>query len=584
MTTVRIRLLGRPSIEVDGQVRPLAGRKPWVLLAILLLDGAGTSRRLLVERGWADADDPFGAFRWSLVQVRRAIAPVALVERDGRLLIADRRRVDVDIDDLLAGRCDATATWIDLGADLLEGIDFAAAPDLDRWLTLQRSRVRSAAVEALLWSATVLASDRPAPARALAERALSIDPFSDPAHRLIVDCQLRLGDRGGAAAYADHISRLYRTELGIDPPEMLVRLPGRAEDPTDPDLVVDTRPLGAIEARTLIELARARLDAGDHGSALDLGRRALAEATETGDPGLEARASVELGTALAHTICGKDREADILLSQALRLALALDDRSLAAEVEREIGYLHFLEADYGAAEAALERAIALAREAGDDLQRGRALAILGACRSDRADFDAAEPTLRAAIETMAVAGDERWPAYALTFLARLQTRTGRPGLGKASAEEAVAAARATGWLSLLPWPLAVLGESQFELGKVRAASTTFGEAYALAREIDDPCWLGISLRGMALVAHSDGDEPRAKSLLREGIRCLRGQPGAYAWAEAVLLTDLVDLEGGSDAGHLEEAERIVTRGPMPDLAARLATVVRPQTRGQTVAL
>ncbi len=583
MAKVRVRLLGRPSLEVDGQTRHLPGRKPWALLAILLLDPAGTSRRDLIARGWPEADDPFGALRWSLVQVRRAIAPLEVVQRDGRLVIADRGPAEVDAEVVLAGRCDATDTWVDLGPELLEGFDFADAPDLDRWLTLQRSRVRSAAVEALLWAATALATDQPARACTFAERALSIDPFVDPAHRLIVECQIRLGDRSGAAAYADQVTRLYRKELGTDPPEMLVRLPRVPVDEVEPDRAVDARPSGTIEARTLIELARARLDAGDYGSALDLGRRAASGAAETGDPWLEARAAVDLGTALAHSICGKDREADILLNQALRLAFALDDPSLAAEVEREIGYLHFLEADYGAAEAGLERAIALAVDAGDDLQRGRALAILGACRSDRADFVAAEPTLRSAIEVMAFAADERWPAYALTFLARLETRTGRPELGMASAAAAATAARTTGWLSLLPWPLAVLGESQFQLGQVRAASSTFGEAYALAREIDDPCWLGISLRGMALVARSDGDVRRASDLLGEGVRCLRSQPGAYAWAEALLLTDLVDLENGADPEHLEAAERIVTRGPMPDLAARLAVVRGPQTRRQTVA-
>ncbi len=127
----------------------------------------------------------------------------------------------------------------------------------------------------------------------------------------------------------------------------------------------------------------------------------------------------------------------------------------------------------------------------------------------------------------------------------------------------------------------MLGESLLETGQTRAASSTFDEAYALAREIGDPCWLTVSLRGMALVAQRDGDPTRAAGLLEEGLRRYREQPESYSWAEAIVLTDLVGLQLGGDERHLDDATRIVTRGPMPDLAARLATATAPQTRRQT---
>ena len=171
------------------------------------------------------------------------------------------------------------------------------------------------------------------------------------------------------------------------------------------------------------------------------------------------------------------------------------------------------------------------------------MTILGACQSDRADFAAAETTLRSAIEELAAAGDARWPAYALSFQARL--------------------------------------ESQLETGETRAASRTFDEAYALAREIDDPCWLAVSLRGMALVAQREGDPTRALGLLEDGLRRAREQPDSYVWAEAIILTDLVSLQRGGDRRHVDDATRIVTRGPMPDLAARLAAATATQTPGQT---
>jgi DNA-binding SARP family transcriptional activator len=582
--TIRIQVLGHPLIEVDGKRRRLAGRKPWALLAFLLLESTPPSRRELAERLWPEADDPLRAVRWALLQVRRAIAPALVEEIDGRLRIAQRASFYVDADALVSGRADAADVDSLVGGELLEGFVFDAAPDLDRWLTLQRSRLRSASAETLLWGATVLATNDPGRAGALAERAATLDPFDDAIHELIVDCHVRQGDRRGARAYVEHVARLYRSELGMDVPSTIARPLERGVDPrslsASKPSVGPSLP-GAIEARVLLELARVRLEAGDYGSAVQLGRRAAAEAAETGDQRLEARATVDLGTTLAHTISGRDREAHVLLRTALQLALALDDRKLAAEVEREIGYLHFLGADYGAAEAALGRAIAMATEIGDRIEIGRALTILGACQSDRADFVVAEMTLRSALGELTAAGDERWPAYTLSFLARLETRTGRAGLGLASATAAVANARSSGWLSLLPWPLAMLGESLLETGDIRAASVTFGEAYALAREIEDPCWLAVSLRGTALVAQRDGDPKRAIDLLEEGLRCARVEPGSYVWAEAAILTDLIVLQRGGDGRDLLAATRIVTRGPMPDLAARLAALTASQTPDQT---
>jgi DNA-binding SARP family transcriptional activator len=582
--TIRIQLLGRPLIEVDGERRRLAGRKPWALLAFLLLESTGPSRRELADRAWPEADDPLAAVRWALLQVRRAIAPALVQEVDGRFTISDRATFEVDVDALVSGRADPTNVDVLVGGELLEGFAFDEAPDLDRWLTLQRSRLRSASAETLLWAATVLAPTEPGRAGVLAERAATLDPFDDAVHELIVDCHVRQGDRRGASAYVERVAHLYRTELGIDAPSTIARpleraagSRGRSGSGSLPGPAL----AGAVEARVLLDLARVRLEAGDYGSAVGLGRRAAADAAESGDLALEARATVELGTTLAHTIRGHDREAQVLLRSALQLARALGDRKLAAEVERETGYLHFLAADYGAAEAALGRAIVLGTEIGDRIEIGRALTILGACQSDRADFAAAETTLRSAIEELAAAGDARWPAYALSFQARLEIRTGRADLGVTSASAAVANARSSGWQSLLPWPLAILGESQLETGQTRSASRTFDEAYALAREIDDPCWLAVSLRGMALVAQRDGDPTRAIGLLEDGLRCAREQPDSYVWAEAAILTDLVSLQRGGDRRHVDDATRIVTRGPMPDLAARLAAATVTQTPGQT---
>ncbi len=71
---VDIRLLGPPQIVVEGEPRRLKGRKSWGLLAHVLLEPR-TTRRELVDRLFADAEDPMATLRWHLLQVRRAVEP-----------------------------------------------------------------------------------------------------------------------------------------------------------------------------------------------------------------------------------------------------------------------------------------------------------------------------------------------------------------------------------------------------------------------------------------------------------------------------------------------------------------------------
>ena len=79
-----LQLLGQPAITRDGLPVSLSGRKPWGLLAFLLLEPHPT-RREVASRLVPEANDPLAALRWLLHQVRRAIEPEGtIVELDGR--------------------------------------------------------------------------------------------------------------------------------------------------------------------------------------------------------------------------------------------------------------------------------------------------------------------------------------------------------------------------------------------------------------------------------------------------------------------------------------------------------------------
>src|SRR4051812_39322873 len=78
-----VRLLGPPVILQDGRAAPAPrGHKAWALLAYLLLTERSATRRQLAELLFADANDPLGALRWNLAQLRRALGGSMVLEGD----------------------------------------------------------------------------------------------------------------------------------------------------------------------------------------------------------------------------------------------------------------------------------------------------------------------------------------------------------------------------------------------------------------------------------------------------------------------------------------------------------------------
>ena len=79
-----IRLLGPPAIEHGGGPgRPPRGRKTWALAGLLCCWPSGRRAASgLAELLFADADDPLGALRWTLAELRRALGAADLVTGD----------------------------------------------------------------------------------------------------------------------------------------------------------------------------------------------------------------------------------------------------------------------------------------------------------------------------------------------------------------------------------------------------------------------------------------------------------------------------------------------------------------------
>lgn len=573
MTALRVRLLGPPNFSGPDGPRALPGRKSWAILAYLVLEPRAPSRRDIAELLFGDADDPLAALRWQLVRIRRALRPEAeLVEREGGLRIVPPDALVVDLHELLDGDLSSGAL-ASIGGELLEGLLLEDVEPFASWLAMSRARLRATLGDALRRSAAILSATRPDEALSQAERAVRLEPFDDRAHELVIRLLVERGDVDGARNYAALVERRYRAELGIEPGAWLRRpIEERDRRRSAPNPLIDHR----VAARAGLDSARALFEAGDYEVALARGRRAADDASLSREPVLEATSLVLLAAILAHSLRGRDAEAAGLLDRALGLATAAGDSALAAEVERERAYVGLIDGEYGAAEAAARRSIALARSVGQPSIEAVSQVWLGASQLDRGDPDA-EETLFTALQTLAHAGDHRWPGYTEAWICRSRTEAGDAAAGVVHGQAAVAMTREAGWIAVLPWSMITLGDALRADGAVEAAAATYADGLALGEEIGDPCWEALSLRGFASLALREGRRDEAIALLRDAFERTHRYADVYKWAEAAIATDLVELEGGRDPELVRAATRLVLKGPMAPLAARLRAVIGPLT-------
>lgn len=564
-------MLGRPALERDGEPVRLQGHKTWALLALLVLEGGPVARRDLVARLSSEADDPLAATRWTLSQVRRALAPDARIveESAGLTLEGD---VHVDARDLLNGVWDDATIDGATRGDLLDGVDATASPELERWLSIQRARVATARVDAIRARAAALVRTDPLRALVLAERALRSAPYDEALHEVIVECHLARGDRERAATYVAATEQLYRGDLGLAAPARLraaIERPS-AMVPQHPEVRPD------VEARALMDIATSRLAAGAWSEARDITVRAISAAAANGDRHGEVRGIISFLNVRTCQLGGGRHEWDPMLQRATMLANEVGDPKLLCDIEIERGRLSAIDGRFGTAGASLRRALAMAVEHADAPRVASACRLLGTAETEWGDHAAAEEHLRRAQEHQMLRD------AATAYLARLFVRMGR--LDDADRIAGMSIARLDeGEIVWAPLGVIVAGEVRLARGDLAGAEERFARALVIAKETGDVDWTVLALRGLAHVDRIDGRPERALTTLRSALEIPNAHPGCRRWCEAVVLTDLVDWEEASDPAHLRRGLELATAGPMPDLAARLLPYQRSHTPAHTLA-
>lgn len=560
-----INLLGRPSVLRDAEeVAPPRGRKAWALLAYLLLAGAPPGRSRLAGLLFADADDPLAALRWNLVELRRLLGPEAAV---GGEPVTLELPPDAGIDLRLL----TSGTWVEaaqvpgLGRELLEGVEIVGSAAFETWLLAERRRFAGLSAAVLREAATArLATGDVAAAIGLATRLVAIDEYDEEAHALLIRAYSAAGDMTGARRHLAAAVELFRRELGVEPSTALTRA-------AEPAAVAPTAaPVrGAAAARALLEAGEAAIGAGAVEPGLESLRRAVAEARDAGDPYLECRALLALGSAYVHAVRARDGEGATALHAALALAERAGDRDLAAIAHRELGYIELLRGRYDRAGGWLDRAIAIAEPGAE---RAWSLAIAGAALTDQGRMGQGLELLGEAVQAAETAAATRPLAFALSFAGRAHLLRGEHGPAREALDRSIGHARSAAWVSFLPWPGALLAHVELAEGRVVEAAQAFESAFAMGCQLGDPCWEGMAARGIGLCRIADGDVEGGIGWLDDArTRCVR-LPDAYLWIQAYCLDALCEAgvrhRPQQAARWVADLEALAARTGMRELLVR----------------
>jgi DNA-binding SARP family transcriptional activator len=551
--SLAIRLLGKPQIERDGvPVQPPRGRKTWALLAYLVLCERPPPRSRVASLLFSEADDPLGALRWSLADLRRTLGAADAVAGDP-LELRLPPGVPVDVVALTAPGDDVA--FLRPEGELLEGMAFPSSPVFESWLGVMRRHVDGAARALAHDEALVrLAAGDAAGATELAAHLVADDPLDQAGQELLIRCLARAGRRQAAERQLAECEVLFRRALGVAPgPEL--RSAASEADRSAAGAVGDRdAALGQLDA------GAAALDAGAVEPGVQILREACAEAAASGDASLEARGLAALGSALVHALRGRDEEGAVRLHEALRLAEACGERATAAAACRELGYIDVQAGRGASAGRWLTRATELAE--GNE-ERCAVLGVRGMALSDRAHYGAALDLLNRSVARAERCGRRRQAAWSLSLIGRVHMLRGELSLALPRLDESLALVAAERWTAFRPWPEALRAEASLLMGRPDQAAERLDHAFRLACRLGDPCWEAMGARLMGLLAAGAGDAAEAREQFADALTRATRVSDVYQWVHAHVLDSSAGLAVATGA---HDAAQIVDR--LAELAER----------------
>lgn len=561
--TLRIHLLGTVSIDVDGTATTtVGGRKPWAVLAYLLLMKRPPSRSHLAELLFSQADDPLRALRWSLNRLRGALGRGATLGGNPvRLALPPGTLVDTDV--VQAGTWVEAAELPSLAGSLLEGMDFPDSPAFEAWLTNERRHLQLATA-GLLRDATLarLGAGDATAAVDLAARLVGLDPLDVDGQALLVRSYVLSGDPASARRQVADCESLLAAELGIEPgPELYAALEAT------PGLSTAAPVHGDAAVRALIQAGRAAIDAGAVDAGVDCLRRAAVGASDTRDELLRSDTLLAVGSALVHAGRGLHHEGAVALHEVLRIADARGDGDLGASACADLAWVELVIGQYVRIEHWLGRAAAY------NPTDPRLLAAIHRFRgwglTEVGDYTTAIHELEQSVTISRRADAPTSTFMALSMLGRAHLLRRELPTARDRLEEALEIGRQTGALNVVPDGF--LAEVELLEGNVDVATSLFERVYATARHIADACVEAEASRGLGLVAARAGDLDTAVARLHDGRMFPIWRDDhlwTSGWALDALCSIAVAYKHPSARRWVHDLESLAARTGMRELLAR----------------
>ncbi len=526
-------LLGPPLVVRDGVVFAAPkGKKVWALLAYLALADRAPSRQQLGDLLFPDAEDPAGALRWNLSELRRLLGGPETVGSGNVVQLRLPEGSVVDVHVLLGGASFEALELPGLGRELLEGVMIDASPGFDAWLLGERRRLQRVSGSVLREGALrALASGHAPTAVELATRLIAADPLNEDAHILLVRAFAGTGDAVAVDRQLSASTDVIRRELGIEPgPELAeaarLDVPLPAWSPRG----------GRAALQALVESGGAAVSAGATEAGVETLRGAVAACHEAGEAALEALACLALGTALVHATKGRDEEGSAALHRGIAAAERAGQRDVAASAHRELGYVEVLRGDFPRARALLRTAESLAD--GDPVELAKIRAVLATSHADVGEHERAAAAFRDSIALAQATEQPKQEAWSTTVLGRTRLLCNELDLAEETLERGRELAKGERWTAFLAFPEALLAEVWVRRGDLDRATEAFEHAFALGSQVDDACWEAYGVRGLGLLKAARGDLDGAVELMDQALtRCAR-QRDTHLWLRAYVIDAL----------------------------------------------
>jgi DNA-binding SARP family transcriptional activator len=248
--TLRIQLMGSPTILHNGETITLERRKALALVAYLAVNRKPTGRDYLATLLWAEYDETRA--RASLRRTLTVINKTPL----NQWVQADRHTISLSFDDDIFVDVAAFEALIDVDLSpanaskainlyqdgFMVGFSLRDSASFDNWQSLQAQTYQQRLMMRLEDTIRqMIDKNQSEDAIALIRHWLTLDPLDETAHYLLIEAYGRTGQRNAALQHYENYHQLLEDELGVEPSEHVIALYDRIrEDKLTTEIAIPT--------------------------------------------------------------------------------------------------------------------------------------------------------------------------------------------------------------------------------------------------------------------------------------------------------------------------------------------------------